>query len=387
MRVSFSALQAFLECPHKYKLLYIDKVKFPQSIELAFGDLIHRTLKFFHSQETLPTLDELLSYYKNNWPQKNDYDFQSEEIEQNYFAAGVAILSDYYRVNASIPQKIIDLESRFQVPIKGKDETHILTGAIDRIDQIPGGFEVIDYKTNKIVPPYSSVVKNLQLAIYRLALTNRWPNLKSEDVKLSLYFLRTGEKLTIVKTKDELEETKQLILSIIEEIKTSDFMPTSTKYCRYLPSKLTCPMWKHFYKKEKNLEDQKIDELIKDFFEIKIKIDNQAERLDKIKSAIADYMEKEKIGRVFGPDGYFIKTNRQIFDYDLEKIKPLLLNLNLWNNVLSLDEKKLLAVMEKLPLEIREKINQNKILIKETSSLKSIRAKKEKLLEEAEGEN
>lgn len=73
MRVSFSALQTFLECPpHKYKLLYIDRVKFPQSIELIFGDLIHRTLKFFHSQETMPTLDEFLSYYKNNWEKQNN---------------------------------------------------------------------------------------------------------------------------------------------------------------------------------------------------------------------------------------------------------------------------------------------------------------------------
>lgn len=387
MRVSYSALQTFLECPHKYKLLYIDRVKFPQSIELIFGDLIHRTLKFFHSQETLPSLDELLSYYKNNWPQNNEYDFTSEEIEQNYFAAGVAILSDYYKINASVPQKIIDLESRFQVPIKGNNETHILTGAIDRIDQIHGGFEVIDYKTNKIVPPYSSVLKNLQLAIYRLALTNRWPNLKPEDVKLTLYFLRTGDKLTTVKTKNELEETKQLILSIIEEIKTSDFMPTSSRYCRYLPSKITCPMWKHFYKKEKTLEDQKIDQLIKEFFEIKTKIDKEEERLDEIKSSIANYMEVEKIGRVFGSDGYFIKSIRQVFDYDLEKIKPLLLNLNLWTDVLSLDEKKLLAAMEKMPFEIKEKINQNKILIKETSSLKSIRAKKEKILEDIGDEN
>lgn len=130
-------------------------------------------------------------------------------------------------------------------------------------------------------------------------------------------------------------------------------MLTSTRYCRYLPGKLSCPIWKHFYKKENTLEDQKIEDLIKEFFEIKIKIDEKDKRLNEIKSVISDYMEKEKIGRVFGPDGYFIKTNRQVFDYDLEKIKPLLLNLNLWADVLSFDEKKLSAVMEKLPSEIK----------------------------------
>ena len=258
MHISFSQINYFLECPHKYKLLVIDKVKFPKTIELILGSLIHQSLQFLYSQnlpdssrsfvpqsgtqddrsgKNFPSLDELLRFYQDSWPKKDDYAFVSDSIEAIYFAEGAVLLSNFYRENYSIKPKIIDLESHFEIPLEDEDgETHLLTGVIDRIDDLGNGkFEIIDYKTSKIVTKKESLDDNLQLSIYHLALIERYPNIKPEDIKLSLYFLRTGNKITITKKQDDPKNTRETILSIIKEIQASDFSPTTARFCRYLP--------------------------------------------------------------------------------------------------------------------------------------------------------
>ena len=43
--VSYSQLSLWLSCPHKWKLMYIDKLKQPPNIHLAFGSAMHETLQ------------------------------------------------------------------------------------------------------------------------------------------------------------------------------------------------------------------------------------------------------------------------------------------------------------------------------------------------------
>jgi len=43
--ISYTQLSAWTECPHKWKLMYIDKMKQPPSIHLSFGTAMHETLQ------------------------------------------------------------------------------------------------------------------------------------------------------------------------------------------------------------------------------------------------------------------------------------------------------------------------------------------------------
>ena len=43
--VSYTQLSLWLECPHKWKLMYIDKLKQPPNIHLAFGSAMHESLQ------------------------------------------------------------------------------------------------------------------------------------------------------------------------------------------------------------------------------------------------------------------------------------------------------------------------------------------------------
>ena len=43
--ISYTQLSLWLECPHKWKLMYIDKLKQPPNIHLAFGSAMHESLQ------------------------------------------------------------------------------------------------------------------------------------------------------------------------------------------------------------------------------------------------------------------------------------------------------------------------------------------------------
>ena len=102
----------------------------------------------------------------------------------------------------------MDLESSFNILIQDDQETHILRGKIDRIDKLKDGvFEIVDYKTDRRLPSQESADNNIQLSIYHLALTSRWPNLNGGS-KIEFIFLKHGEKLTTKRTSAKLEETK-----------------------------------------------------------------------------------------------------------------------------------------------------------------------------------
>ena len=88
------------------------------------------------------------------------------------------ILSDYYDKLDKSKFSVVDLESSFNILIQDDQETHILRGKIDRIDKLKDGvFEIVDYKTDRRLPSQESADNNIQLSIYHLALTSRWPNL------------------------------------------------------------------------------------------------------------------------------------------------------------------------------------------------------------------
>ncbi|MBI3458846.1 hypothetical protein HY061_01120 [Candidatus Azambacteria bacterium] len=135
-------------------------------------------------------------------------------------------------------------------------------------------------------------------------------------------------------------------------------------------------MWQHLYKKEKTIEDQKINDLITEFFKIGTEKTAINTQINKIKQTIINYMETEKLGRVFGEAGYLSKSIKKNFDYDLIRLESELKANKLWDQVLSFDEKKLDLLLETLPSQLKKRIADSKIFTGDTISLKSTKTKK-----------
>jgi len=56
--------------------------------------------------------------------------------------------------------------------------------------------------------------------------------IKPEDIKLSLYYLDTQEKISTTRTEKDLEKVKEEILKIRDEIENSDFKCNNNFFCQ-----------------------------------------------------------------------------------------------------------------------------------------------------------
>ena len=329
MRISYSSLENFKQCPLKYKFSQIDKIKEPKSKEAIFGTYIHKVLKWFYQKDpNFPTLDALLKYYREYWPRKTEgFEWKNSEEEKSYFKEGLRMLEEFYNKNIPHKTSILDLETRFEVVIDENPDKpngkHILTGIIDRIDKLPDGtIEIIDYKTGKRMPSQNALNKNNQLSLYAIGLKSRWPRTKMEDLNLSLYFLKFGEKLNTKRTEEDLEEAKNKVIDLIHKIKKSDFEPRSSFLCGWCGYRNICPVWSHFYEKEEkqNLNNVDIKKTVDKYFTVKKEKEKLEEQLTELKNLIDVYCQQKGLKRVFGENGYFSHTVYNKISYDIPKL-------------------------------------------------------------------
>lgn len=383
MRISYSSIDTYNQCPQKYKFQEIDHIRVPKSKEAVFGTVVHDSLKFMFQKDPLfPTLDEVIDYFRNKWPEGA---FNSSAESSIFFDEGVKMIKNFYKKNSPWNFSIVDLESHFEVPIEADNgAVHILAGKIDRIDKLNDGeYEIIDYKTGKRMPSQDSLNSDLQLSLYSLGLQKRWPHLKPNNIKLSLYFLKHGEKLSTVSNEETTGKAKSHVLKTIFDIeeklrKNSVFEPMPGPLCDWCGYKPMCPAWRHLYSDKQQVISNKadIDKIIKEYFEIKIANQRNDKRLAELQGQIKDFMEKEDLTRVFGDDGYISKNIQQRYEYDWEKIKAILSPIGKWEEVLKVDETKLKRVLSGVPENIREEINSLRQVKKEfavlTASMKKL---------------
>jgi len=363
MKISYSAIELFKQCPQKYKFQEIDRIKVPKAKEAVFGTVIHSVLKFLHSKEPkFPTKEEMLSFYKEIWPQADKVKWLDDAEEALFKKEGEQLLTEYYNRLDKSKSNVVDLETSFSVILDDTKESHIVKGKIDRIDKLDDGvFEIVDYKTNRKLPSQDSVDNNLQLSIYHLALISRWPNLKPEEVHLSLYFLKHNEKLSTRRSEKQLEETKQDILKAINDIKKSNFSPTPSPLCNSCGYRPMCPIWKHEYEVKKNpLNHEKIKQVVNEYISLKTNSQENLKRIEELKKVIGEFCDQEHIERVFGDDGYVTKKLQKRYSYEIGKIKSILEPLNLWHEVMEIDGKKLNEVVKALPIEVKRRIEDAK---------------------------
>ncbi len=189
------------------------------------------------------------------------------------------------------------------------------------------------------MPSQENLDADLQMSIYHLGIVRRWPHIKPESIKLSLYFLKHGEKITTGRSPEDLEKTKNFVIGTIQEIKerikNNDFPAYPSPLCGWCGYKPQCPMWKHeFQSKISNLKSQKeIEEIIKEYFELKGQNTKNNKRLKELQISVFEFMNHEGVERVFGEGGYLTKAIQERLVYDMEKIKQIMEELGRWNEV------------------------------------------------------
>lgn len=356
MRISYSSLEAYKNCPLKFKLSILDKIKAPKSIDAVFGTAVHSSLKrMFEKKPLFPALDEVLDHFRNSW----DVPDESPEVAKMLMEDGLSLIQSFYKKNPPWNFNPVELESFFQIALEDPEtkEQHALTGKMDRIDKLAedGAYEIIDYKTGKRMPSKDAVDADLQLSIYNMGLLKKWPHLLPEKIKLSLYFLKHNQKIETTRTVKDLEKTKIEILKIIREIddlqkNKKEFIPTPSALCDWCGYKKMCPMWRHMYAGEENQNtksEEEIKKLLNEYFDIKARSLQNKRRISEINAQIGEFMDKTAVDRVFGEEGFITRVLQEKTAYNMPLIREIFEKLGKWQDVVSKKQYTILKASKK----------------------------------------
>ncbi len=377
---SHSRLSIFEQCRLKFKYKYIDKIEVEtkDTVETFLGSRVHETLEKLYNDlkfQKLNTKDELLSFLESEWL-KNWSDeiliVKNEYSPKNYLDMAKKFVSDYY-----------DKYSPFDAATTIGTEMHIiinldeegryqLQGYIDRLDSKGEVYEIHDYKTANNLPIQEYLDKDRQLAIYAIAVRERYKDAK--EVRLIWHFLTFNKEFFSERSDEQLENLKLEIIRLIDVIEScKDFPSKTSALCDWCEYKKMCPEWKHlFTSEEKAVFDDGV-KLVDEYSRLKSEESALQKKLEELRTRILSFAEKEGVTSVFGTEQR-IKIWSKECDKFPASADPLysqfvsvVKKLGLWDDFSKLDSFKL------------EKAFENGELRKEVLDALNVFARKEKI--------
>lgn len=252
---SYTQLKAFETCPWQYRFAFLLKVPTPGKPSFSFGKTMHATLyEFFRrlkeqgeqtqgalfgagesrgDRVTAPTQEELLRIYEEQW--MNEW-YQNRKQRDDYYEKGREALKAFYALHTAQWPHVLFLEKKFGVRLSNGGKQGVkMKGAIDRVDSLDGGVEIVDYKTGKF--PKSGTRDMEQLYLYALAVKQVF---ELEPVKLTYYFIEENKTLSTEFDGRELEKVSAWAVSIVEKILKGDFPPTPGFHCQFCDFREIC---------------------------------------------------------------------------------------------------------------------------------------------------
>lgn len=248
-RFSFSQLAAYDNCPLQYKYAFILKIPAPaDKPSLVFGRVMHGVFNDFLKplsggpQASLfadnlidsesYSLDRLKQILKEHWVEDG---YETSEQREEYRLKAKQALIDFhnnlFNADGSLPKPLF-LEKSFSFKIGGET----LKGAIDRVDEVEGGVEVVDYKTGR--PKQKLEWKDRrQLILYQLFLEEV---LQINVLSLKYYYVEGGTSVAFSPKDKEKDKLKLEVNAQIKEIKKRHFVPKPSQMCKFCDFQNIC---------------------------------------------------------------------------------------------------------------------------------------------------
>jgi putative RecB family exonuclease len=178
--LSYSQMALYLECPLRYKLVYLDGIGnggLPAA--LAFGKAIHRALAGFYTdvKEREPfNLARFLAAFANAWEEEvegKEIIYNEGEGFATLLEQGKAMLRVFAR--SVWPMRVIAVEVPFEFklehPRTGEEFPVPIKGIIDLIEEDEQGtLWIVDHKTAGRAYSEQQVAGDLQMLIYAAAV-------------------------------------------------------------------------------------------------------------------------------------------------------------------------------------------------------------------------
>lgn len=255
--MSVTAFKAYLDCPYRFYLRYVLKLKPVDDSprELAanqFGDLVHGALEDFGRSDAKDETDEQKIYaalrdFLHQYAASSFGDavepavtlqIQQAERRLRFVAAEQALrIASGWKIHRT------EAAVSIRDAIKVGDRMIGLSGRLDRIDQHEdsGQWAILDYKTHGHKPEKKHLKKipdtdryrwvDLQLPLYRLMIPQLGIETPADQVQLGYFNVSDKPeetKINIAKFSEELmTEAQELIEQCARRILNCDFAPSS----------------------------------------------------------------------------------------------------------------------------------------------------------------
>jgi putative RecB family exonuclease len=314
---SHSQFSTYENCPHQYKLAYIDKIKTEtEGIEAFMGSRVHDALEKLYRDlkvTRLNTLEELLNFYHQSWEKNwNEMvqiirkDFSAED----YRRLGEKCIRDYYKHYFPFDQgRTLGLEENIYFPLE-EEKGYWIRGVIDRLTLVDHSIlEIHDYKTSGRLPTQGEVDSDRQLAFYQMGVEGRWQDIR--EVKLIWHYLSFDTEIQSSRTSEKLRELRQETFELIQKIEADrHFIPKEGPLCDWCDYQAFCPKRKHLITVENLPLNEYLSEegvtLVNQYVELREKKRLFDEEIDvelaKIEEAIYAYAQREELEAIFGSD-------------------------------------------------------------------------------------
>jgi hypothetical protein len=279
VKLSFSKISAYVDCPRKFFLSYICNMGTGSSPHMSNGSAIHKCCEDFPDwSKDDQTLESLIQYYYKVLPENDKENLVHESIDGELIINPVfeqkaikALHQFYYDYTENKFQHVESGRYAFQGPnrdnpipviklreqwfnFKTKDG-HEIRGVIDRVDEEIGGEHIVDYKSGQSRTPYKSLqdpldIKSLQLSMYSLV---RYKETGKIPVKTSFFYLEPAKGKKVEKgeyrtapqrTLEELERVENFLNGMGNEIESAlekkDFPMGDAPNCFFCDFKDKC---------------------------------------------------------------------------------------------------------------------------------------------------
>ena len=223
MTWSYSRIEAFNDCPHRFFLKYIKRYDESDKFYASYGSFMHKLIELFYRGEL--TKDEMLIRFLSDFSKEVKGIRPKETTVQKYIESGCEYLKGF----SKFPFNMIDVEKRIVFTIG----EYKFIGFIDYLGEKDGNLYIVDNKSRDLKPrsnrekptvkdrELDSMLK--QLYIYSVAVEQEYGVLPKA---LCFNCFRTGVFIKEQFDIQKYEEAKQWALDSIERIsQAEDFEP------------------------------------------------------------------------------------------------------------------------------------------------------------------
>jgi len=241
-----SRLMAWLDCPRRYRMQYLDRPKpvaRPQRAHTSVGIATHNVLRDFwdlpDEQRTPAGVAELV---RTSWI---DVGFRDPEQSAAWRMRVREVVTDYLRTSDRERQPV-----GIERSVSLKTDEVAITGRIDRLDDRDGELVVVDYKTGRQVPTDDDARTSLPLALYAVACARMF---RRPCRRVELHHVPTGTVAAHEHTDESLERKVAEAESIASDLRRADadyavvgvestrFAPRPSALCSWCDFREHCP--------------------------------------------------------------------------------------------------------------------------------------------------